>query len=801
VKTKNSMSEVTQPLSNSVSSVSSAKEERPIVAHETMNDENFSDDDDLPWGQRAEIMGLVLKSADVAISRSEVMKVSGHDVKKEELEADRDQKNNLTARHEKEAKEESESDDDMPWGLRMQIEDESASTAKNTAKQDDESDDMPWGLRMQIEDERKSGSTVKQDKEVKEDSESDDDMPWGMRIQIEKEKKIGSSTKKRVKTERIESEEDTLPVKKERREAVETKKGKEKEKAVSASPVKKKKKEEELEDVWEWWKEEKKPAGVKWNSLRHKGPLFAPSYERLPKHVHFKYAGEVVRLSEEAEEVAGFYGRMLDHDYTSKEAFNKNFFHDWRKVMTPSERELITDLKKCDFGQIDVYYKELSEKRKAMTKEEKLAIKEENEKMMKIYGFANIDGHKQKIGNFRIEPPGLFRGRGDHPKMGKLKKRIRPEDVIINCSKSSEIPAPPHGHKWKEVRHDNTVTWLVSWTENVLGNIKYIMLNPSSKIKGEKDYEKYETARRLKNMVGSIRATYTADFKSKRMEVRQMAVALYFIDKLALRAGNEKDTDEAADTVGCCSLRCEHIKLHEELDGKKNVVELDFLGKDSIRYTNKVPVDRRVFKNLRLFKESKSGTDDLFDRLDTTKLNQHLQSLAPGLTVKVFRTYNASITLQQQLDTLTNPKDDVAQKMLAYNRANRAAAELCNHQRAVPKAHEQQMADLDKKIKEKKKELKNAKQELKEARGANKEKAKKNVDKFKEQYMKMKITRTDKDENKTVALGTSKLNYLDPRISVAWCKKFHVPIEKVFNKTQREKFRWAIDMASEDYVF
>lgn len=54
---------------------------------------------------------------------------------------------------------------------------------------------------------------------------------------------------------------------------------------------------------------------------------------------------------------------------------------------------------------------------------------------MKIYGYAVIDGHRQKIGNFRIEPPGLFRGRGGHPKMGRLKKRVRPEDVIINCSK------------------------------------------------------------------------------------------------------------------------------------------------------------------------------------------------------------------------------------------------------------------------------------------------------------------------------------------------------------------------------
>lgn len=41
--------------------------------------------------------------------------------------------------------------------------------------------------------------------------------------------------------------------------------------------------------------------------------------------------------------------------------------------------------------------------------------------------------------------------------------------------------------------------------------------------------------------------------------------------QLALRAGNEKDVDEAADTVGCCSLRCEHIKLYEKLDDKEYV--------------------------------------------------------------------------------------------------------------------------------------------------------------------------------------------------------------------------------------
>ncbi|KAL2347547.1 hypothetical protein Fmac_001547 [Flemingia macrophylla] len=35
-----------------------------------------------------------------------------------------------------------------------------------------------------------------------------------------------------------------------------------------------------------------------------------------------------------------------------------------------------------------------------------------------------------------------------------------------------------------------------------------------------------------------------------------------------------------------------------------------------------------------------------------------------------------------------------------------------------------------------------------------------------------------KEDLKTVALGTSKINYLDPRITVAWCKRHEVPIEK-----------------------
>lgn len=49
---------------------------------------------------------------------------------------------------------------------------------------------------------------------------------------------------------------------------------------------------------------------------------------------------------------------------------------------------------------------------------------------------------------------------------------------------------------------------------------------------GEMDWQKYEVARRLKGVVDKIRAQYRADWKSPEMKTRQLAVALYFIDKV-----------------------------------------------------------------------------------------------------------------------------------------------------------------------------------------------------------------------------------------------------------------------------
>lgn len=645
----------------------------------------------------------------------------------------------------------------------------------------------------------------------------------------------------------------------------------------------------ESSEDFKWWENnDKEDDSIKWTTLRHNGVIFPPEYQPLPSHVKLYYDGKPVDLPPQAEEVAGFFAAMLETDHVKLPIFQKNFMHDFLEVLKENggtrNNVEIKDFEKLDFTKIAEYFQVQKEQKKQLSPQEKKQLKLEKEEFEKPYKFCEIDGRIEQVGNFRIEPPGLFRGRGAHPKNGKLKRRVYPEDVVLNLDKNAPIPEPPKGHKWGEIRHDNTVQWLSMWRENITNSFKYVRFAANSTLKGISDFKKFEKARMLKDHIDKVRADYKAKLKSPKTLDRQMAVATYLIDVFALRAGGEKSEDEA-DTVGCCSLRYEHVTLKPP-----NTVIFDFLGKDSIRYYQEVEVDAQVFKNLKIFKRPPSGPGhQLFDRLDPSILNKHLQNYMPGLTAKVFRTYNASKTMQDQLDLIPN-EGTVAEKMLRYNAANRTVAILCNHQRTVTKGHatsvqkaterieelewqkvrykrailqldkserkkdpnyfkeiddlsKEEELTIHKRIIEREREKYKRKFEREnEKRKFDKEEALpdsqlmewlakvddlekqyqresdtgiievreslKNVEKLKQQVERLekRITNAslqlkDKEDNSTVALGTSKINYIDPRLSVAFCKKFDVPIEKVFTKTLREKFRWAIESADENWRF
>ena len=126
----------------------------------------------------------------------------------------------------------------------------------------------------------------------------------------------------------------------------------------------------------------------------------------------------------------------------------------------------------------------------------------------------------------------------------------------------------------------------------------------------------------------------------------------------------------------CCSLRVEHLKFDPP-----RTVTFDFLGKDSMRYLNTVELDERAYMNLKSFTVGKKPKEEIFDGLSTSLLNEHLKSLMPDLTAKVFRTYNASVTLEKELQKNDVSIDEhVTTKRNFYNAANREVAILCNHQ-------------------------------------------------------------------------------------------------------------------------
>ena len=520
-------------------------------------------------------------------------------------------------------------------------------------------------------------------KKVKKEDTSDDDQPISKKVPAKKDTKKVKATSSTPKKP--------------------TPKGKAVKKEETAEPED----EEDEDGALNWWEDPSKGDGTKkWDTLQHSGVVFPPPYKPLPKNVKMKYDSVPVILEPEAEEVAGFFGAMLNSTHNVENpTFQKNFLHDFREVLKKTggakdpkgEKVVIKEFAKCDFKPIFEYYDAEREAKKALPKDEKKKIKADKDEMEAAFIYCTWDGKKQKVGNFRVEPPGLFRGRGDHPKTGMVKSRVKPEQITINIGKEATVPVPPEGHKWKQVKNDQEGTWLAMWQENINGNFKYVMLAANSDVKGQSDYKKFEKARELKKHIVRIRKDYEKDLKAGLMADRQKATAMYLIDRFALRAGNEKG-DEEADTVGCCSLKYENITLEPP-----NAVIFDFLGKDSIRFFERFEVDEQVFKNLKIFKKApKKDGDDIFDRLTTTQLNNHLKSCMPGLTAKVFRTYNASWTMAEELKKLAagnKVTGSIPEKVKDYNEVNRKVAILCNHKRTVAATHAAGMEKLGDRLK------------------------------------------------------------------------------------------------------
>jgi len=539
-----------------------------------------------------------------------------------------------------------------------------------------------------------------------------------------------------------------------------------------------------------------KGGSIKWTTLEHNGVLFPAEYESHNKPLKFK--DKYINLTKEQEECAMMYAKYIDTEYIQNKTFNKNFWNDWKKKLGKDHE--ITNLEECDFTE----YKEILIKNKETEKNIIITNSEENEidtelarvnynvtpKEEEKYKTAKVDGVIQPVGNYRMEPPGIFLGRGDNPKIGKIKPRIYPEDVTLNLSKDAPIPKTIKGHNWGKIVHDRHAEWLASWKDMITGKTKYLWLGAHSNFKASSDIEKFDLARKLKRKIEFIRQENNKNLINDNIRTRQIATAFYFVDIFALRIGGEKG-DDTADTVGVTTLRKEHIELLEN-----NTIELDFLGKDSVRYYNKLPVTEEVYKNIIEFLQDKQKDQELFDLITSNDVNKYLQTFMKDLTAKTFRTYNASYLFQKELKKIRNKYEnstDINLLVDEYNKANATVAKKLNHQKNVGKSYKGQVDKLDEQIKK-------VKSKLRKARKSSGETKADRITKLTEKLNKLKVKKELKQEMKNISLGTSKQNYIDPRISVSFSKKFNIPIEKLFNQALQKKFQWAME-ADEEFRF
>ena len=530
----------------------------------------------------------------------------------------------------------------------------------------------------------------------------------------------------------------------------------------------------------------KVPKGLKWVTLSHNGPYFTWIMEPYePIGTDILYDGKSYKLNAVEEEIAGFYAKRLITDetaviiHTENALFNKNFWTDFKKYLTPDHKKIFTNFSKFDFSNIISKLKELKTAETSLSKREK-KIKTEEKKAE--YGYAIVNGVKEKIGGFVIESSSIFLGRGKNKITGSIKRNIRPDEVTINIGKKDNIPKPPSGYKWKEVVNDQKAQWIAKWQDPLNNQIKYIYLSAEGQFKSESDAQKFEKSRKLNKYIDYIRKGYKKAIDSTNLEQRQLGTVVYLVDNYGIRIGGAND-DSTADTFGASTLLVEHIKLQSP-----NKVTFEFLGKDSVLYKQTMSLPERIFKNLNDFIKGKKKNVKIFDQVTANTINNYLQSFDKDISAKVFRTRLGSSIMHAALEKTPIKKTSTeSEKRKVFENANILVANALNHQRSIPKSSEKGILKLQKEIKELEKELKD-----KKGKGT----------KTIENKIEKKKAALDSTNNlKSIALSTSKINYIDPRLVVAWCKKNDLDLKKVYTVVLQRKFKWAIDTTGEDWDY
>lgn len=294
---------------------------------------------------------------------------------------------------------------------------------------------------------------------------------------------------------------------------------------------------------------------VRFKTLTPPTPVLPPEYVAKG----YKLGGET--LPKLAEEMLYCCARYYEHEiYWEKILKTGNFVQCLKPELTDAQKKLNfpTDYVKL-FKQMQKDQEAEKAEKAEYRKTHRAEIKKENDEKKAKFGNAIVDGTAFPVA-FQVEAPSMIITRGEDPRFGCWKYRVREEDITLNCV-GGKVPANFKG----KVESSPTSQWVMKYKQQCgRPEMKTAMQLPKKVNLGgeiaeknaEKKFDKtFEVIKDYKNIEKHI----LDGIKSKDPVRKQAALCAWLIAETGIRVGNERNLEKFADTVGASTLRKENF--------------------------------------------------------------------------------------------------------------------------------------------------------------------------------------------------------------------------------------------------
>lgn len=298
---------------------------------------------------------------------------------------------------------------------------------------------------------------------------------------------------------------------------------------------------------------------VRFKTLTPPTPVLPPEYVAKG----YKLGGEI--LPKLAEEMLYCCARYYEHEiYWEKLLKNGNFIQCLKPELTENQKKLkFPEDYVSLFKMMQADQEKEKEEKAEYRKTHRAEIKKETDERKEKYGNAIVDGTKVPVA-FMVEAPSIIITRGEDPRFGCWKYRVKEEDITLNCV-GGKVPV---GFKGK-VESSPTSQWVMKYKQNCgRPEMKTFMelpkkINLGGEIATKNAEKKFDKTLSVIEDYKNIDAHIMAGIKSKDPKIKQAALCAWLIAETGIRIGNERDPEKQALTYGASTLLKNHFTFIE----------------------------------------------------------------------------------------------------------------------------------------------------------------------------------------------------------------------------------------------